>query len=99
MQVVEINAQSKTFDNYEVMWHEENQEIDLKYRLQTTYDFNEANENLQKAINKMKKVESQSQSTRQQSDFDDDFGASNNDFEDDWGNEQSSTGQRSNQVS
>lgn len=64
MQVVEINSQSKTFDNYEALWHEENQEIDLKYRLQTTYDFNEANEKLQQAISKMKKVESQSQSTR-----------------------------------
>jgi hypothetical protein len=40
----------KTFDNYEVFWEDERAEIDLWHKLQTDYDFKEANKATQKAL-------------------------------------------------
>ena len=50
-QVLDMNAKSKTFDNYEVFWEEERGEIDLWHKLSTNYDFKEANKATQKALN------------------------------------------------
>lgn len=42
-QILETNFKSKIFDNYEVFWEEERGEIELWHKLQTNYDFREAN--------------------------------------------------------
>jgi hypothetical protein len=49
-----MNFKAKTFDNYEVLWEEERGEIDLWHKLQTDYDFKEANKATQKALTQMK---------------------------------------------
>jgi len=40
---LEANLVNKAFDNYEVFWEEERGEIELWQKLNTTYDFKEAN--------------------------------------------------------
>lgn len=42
-QLLETNYNSKIFDNYEVFWDEERGENELWQKMQTNYDFNEAN--------------------------------------------------------
>jgi hypothetical protein len=49
-----MNWKGKTFDNYEVFWEEERSEIDLWHKLQTTFDFKEANKATKKALEKQK---------------------------------------------
>ncbi len=49
-QILEMNYKSKAFDNYEVFWEEERGEIELWHKLQTTFDFKEANKATQKAL-------------------------------------------------
>ena len=49
-QILELNFRAKTFDSYEVFWEEERSEIDLWQKLQTNYDFKEANKATQKAL-------------------------------------------------
>lgn len=42
----------KAFDQYEVLWEEEREEINEAYCLKTDFDFKEANRAVQKALNK-----------------------------------------------
>ena len=53
-QILDLNARSRTFDNYDVFWDEERSEIELWHKLKTNYDFNEANKATQKALSQMK---------------------------------------------
>jgi hypothetical protein len=71
-QILELNFKSKTFDNYEVFWEEERSDIDLWQKLQTNYDFKEANKATQKALSQMKTDTTQSTAR----DEDDDWGNS-----------------------
>lgn len=52
--ILDSNLNSKTFDNYEVFWEEERGEVELWQKIQTNYDFKEANKAVQKAINQVK---------------------------------------------
>lgn len=47
------NAQQRAFDNYEVIWEEENNEINELHVLQTDFDFIQANAAVQKTLNMM----------------------------------------------
>lgn len=51
-----MNFTSKAFDNYEVFWEEERGEVDLWQKLQTTFDFREANKAVQKALSQLKQA-------------------------------------------
>jgi hypothetical protein len=64
-----MNQKARTFENYEVFWEEERGEIDFWQKLQTNYDFKEANKATQKAIGQMKSSDP----------------SSNKDDDDDWG--------------
>lgn len=44
----------KAFDQYEVLWEEEREDINEAYCLKTEFDFKEANRAVQKALNKQK---------------------------------------------
>lgn len=69
-QILDTNWKAKTFDNYEVFWEEERSDIDLWRKLQTTFDFKEANKATQKALNQQKGDASMSKAR----DDDDDWG-------------------------
>ena len=45
------NKEQRAFDNYEVIWEEEFGEIDCVHICQTDFDFIQANQDVQKAIN------------------------------------------------
>ena len=45
------NEEQRAFDNYEVIWEEEFGEIDNVHICQTDFDFIQANQDVQKAIN------------------------------------------------
>ena len=45
------NKEQRAFDNYEVIWEEEFGEIDNLHICQTDFDFIQANQDVQKAIN------------------------------------------------
>eukprot|EP00347_Sterkiella_histriomuscorum_P003637 403363522 len=67
-QVLDSNFNARTFDNYEVFWEEERGEIEMWQKMQTNYDFKEANKAVQKAINQVKQAANEG----------------GNEFEDDW---------------
>lgn len=64
-----MNFSSKIFDNYEVFWDEERGEIELWQKMQTNYDFNEANRATQQAINQVKAISNEGT----QNEFDDEW--------------------------
>ena len=49
-QLLETNFNSKVFDNYDVFWEEERNEVELWHKLTTNYDFKEANRATQKTL-------------------------------------------------
>lgn len=70
-QILEMNYRQKIFDNFEVVWEEERGEIELWQKLQTDYDFKEANKATQKALNQQNKGGSDSMSNTTKDDEDD----------------------------
>ena len=70
-QILDTNWKVKTFDNYEVFWEEERGEIELWHKLQTTFDFKEANKATQKALSQQQKTDTSMSTAR---DEDDDWG-------------------------
>jgi WD40 repeat protein len=53
-QLLENNTSSNAFDSYQVFWDEERNDIDLKYTLETDYDFVAPNKAFQQALRKEK---------------------------------------------
>ena len=51
----------KAFDQYEVLWEEEREDINEAYSLKTDFDFKEANRAVQKTLNKQSETTQPSQ--------------------------------------
>lgn len=84
--VLESNLKQRCFDNYEVFWDEEREDIGEFGLLSTSYDFVEANLAVQKALNQMSEIERQESGTGFE--------------ENEWGNEDSAPkGKKDNQES
>ena len=49
-QILEANAKSHTFDTYDVAWEDEVEETVMIHKLDTDYDFTEANNATQKTL-------------------------------------------------
>ena len=56
---LESNLKQRCFDNYEVFWDEEREEIGEFGLLHTSYDFIEANLAVRKALNELSEIEKQ----------------------------------------
>lgn len=50
---MESNATMKAFDQYEVLWEDEREDINEAYCLKTDFDFKEANRGVQKTLLKL----------------------------------------------
>lgn len=78
-QILDQNAKSHTFDNYDVIWEDDAiEETELIHKLITDFDFIDANNATQKTLQKMKESEK---------DAGGDFGGGDNyddDFDDDF---------------
>ena len=72
-QALDANLEQRAFDNYQVMWEEEREDINELHVLQTNFDFIEANIAVQKTLNKLKEtdVASGGQSTHVDEEWDD----------------------------
>ena len=68
-QLLEQNITQKVFDSYEVFWEEERGEVELWQKLQTNFDFKEANKATQKAINQVKAASNDNQKDDQDDDW------------------------------
>lgn len=79
--ILDMNVQGTHFNNYQVLWDEERNDIDLHHTLRTNYDFEEVNRAYQKAI----RQEKESNANAAGGEFDDD----DNDNNDEWGQESS----------
>jgi hypothetical protein len=71
-QILEANAKSHIFDNYDVAWDDEVEETVMIHKLDTDFDFVDANTATQKTLQKLKESEKATSKNRDD-DFDDDF--------------------------
>jgi len=72
-QMIDANNERGTFENYEVMWDEEREEINEQYAMRTDFDFRDANIAVQKALNKVQESELKA-GAAQRDQADDDWG-------------------------